>query len=59
MPEDDVIFEDNVLSLDDKNEEKQPETQRTRRRKLEERIYEYSNETLPVDVDGGRITYCM
>ena len=30
-----------------------------RRRKLEEQIYEYSNETLPVYVDGGRITYCM
>ena len=59
MPEDDVLSEDDILLLDDKNEEKQPETQRTRRRKLEERIYEYSNETLPVDVDGGRITYCM
>jgi hypothetical protein len=59
IPEDDVISEDNVLLLDDKNEEKQPETQRMRRRKPKEQIYEYSNETLPVYVDGGRITHCM
>jgi hypothetical protein len=59
IPEDDVISEDDVPLLDDKNEEKQRETQRMRRRKLEEQIYEYSNETLPVYVDGGRITYCM
>ena len=50
------------LSKDDilltAEEEEQSETQRMRRRKLEDKIYESSSETLPVEVEGGIITYC-
>jgi hypothetical protein len=51
------LSKDDILLLN-AEEEEQSETQRMRRRKLEDKIYESSSETLPVEVEGGIITYC-
>ena len=50
---------DILLLLLKAEEEEQSDTQRVRRRKLEDMIYKNSSETLPIGVEGGRITYCL
>ena len=45
------LSKDDILLLT-AEEEEQSETQRMRRRKLEDKIYESSSETLPVEVEG-------
>ena len=52
------LSESDILLLN-AEEEEQSDTQRARRCKLEDMIYENSSETLPIEVKGGRITYCL